>query len=269
MLVNADSRWIPLQNETVQLIVTSIPYFNAREEYARWNNYPDYLSDMLSVWKDCYRVLCDGGRIAVNVVEGYGRTGNGRDGYVPLGHLIAQDIRGVGFTLRGIVIWNKTHHVMGTAWGSWKSATNPCLRDQHELIIIAHKGSAAREGSESTIDADTFLKATSSIWVIPPAQSDWHPAPFPAEIPRRLIELYSFKGDTVLDPFVGSGTTVFVANKLGRVGIGIDRKWSYLERVRCEVALQEGDWELSQELARRVAAQDAQPLEELPMFAEM
>lgn len=265
MLVNADARRIPLRDGSVQLIVTSIPYFNARAEYASWHTYADYLGDMSRVWAECHRVLSDGGRIAVNVVEGYGRTGNGLDGYVPVGHLITQDIRKVGFVLRGIVIWNKTHHVMGTAWGSWKSAGNPCLRDQHELIIIAHKGSAAREGGESTIDADTFLKATSSIWVIPPAQSDWHPAPFPAEIPRRLIELYSFVGDVVLDPFVGSGTTVLVADKLKRRGIGFDLKWEYLERARYDTALQAHEWDVCRELQSKPKPT---VVSDLPMFAE-
>lgn len=217
-----------IEDGSIDMVITSPPYLNARE-YSQWNNYADYLADMALAWAECYRVLCDGGRIAVNVVHGYGRPGNDRDGYMPIGNAITDQIVAAGFALRGIIIWNKTPHVMGTAWGSWLEATNPSLRDQHEIIIVAHKGSAKREGGESTIDTETFVKATSSIWVIPAEQS-WHPAPFPAELPRRLIQLYTFLGDTVLDPFAGSGTTCWEALKAGRKGIGVEMKDEYIEK---------------------------------------
>lgn len=225
MLIQGDARHIPLLNDSVHLIITSPPYVNARE-YSSWENYDEYLKDMMLCWKECWRLLCDGGRMAINVVHGYGRPGSS-DGYFPLGHKITDQIEKIGFALRGIIVWNKTHHILGTAWGSWKSASNPSLRDQHEFIIVAHKGSAKREGNKNTIDSMTFNKATSSVWYIPPAKRSWHPAPFPAEIPRRLIELYSFEGDVVCDPFSGSGTTERMAIQLGRKGIGIDLKYEY------------------------------------------
>ena len=230
LLTQGNALRIPLADESVHCVVTSPPYFNAKE-YSSWESYQDYLSDMLVVWQECYRVLCDGGRIAVNVPQGYDRPGNG--GYKTLGGDITSAIREAGFELRGHIIWNKmgrSPQSKGTQWGSWMSASNPSLRDGHEIIIVGHRGSPGRTGGESTIDRDTFLHSTKSVWDIPPESKSWHPAPFPPEIPRRLIELYTFLGDVVLDPFSGSGTTVKVANDLGRRGIGIDIKMDYLRR---------------------------------------
>lgn len=232
-LINADSTLIPLRSSSVHLIACSPPYFNAREEYSSFIDYADYFVFTAAVWQECYRVLLPGGRIAVNVVHGYGRPGNGLNGYYPVGNRITDQLVDAGFALRGIIVWNKTHNVLGTAWGSWLSPSDPSLRDQHELIIVAHKDTPkhpTRVGGITTIDTDTFLKATSSIWVIPPARSSWHPAPFPLEIPRRLIELYTYQGDIVLDPFSGTGTTVHAAQLTKRVGIGLDLKYEYLRR---------------------------------------
>lgn len=217
-----------IEDESIQLIVTSPPYANARS-YSSWEGYDEYLADMLLAWKECHRVLCNGGRIAINVVHGYGRPGS-PDGYFPLGHRVTDQLENIGFELRGVIIWNKTHSILGTAWGSWLSASNPSLRDQHEFIIVGHKGDAKRAKGEDTIDSDTFIKATSSIWYFPPKTRKWHPAPFPAELPKRLIELYSFIGDSVLDPFAGSFTTVHVAEGLKRKGIGIDIHEEYVRQ---------------------------------------
>jgi len=226
VILQADARHIPLADGSVHMIVTSPPYWNARE-YSSWLTYGGYLEDMDHAWRECFRVLCDGGRIAVNVAHGYGRPST--TGYLPISDDLARGLVAHGLELRGHVVWCKIGAVSGTAWGSWLSATNPSLRDGHEVIIVAHKGSAERAGGISTIDRETFLSATRSVWNIP-ATSGWHPAPFPAEIPRRLIELYTFKGDVVLDPFSGSGTTARVAEECGRRGIGLELNWDYARR---------------------------------------
>jgi site-specific DNA-methyltransferase (adenine-specific) len=214
---------------SIQLIVTSPPYFNARQEYASWPTYGAYLADMARAWTECYRILCDGGRICINMPDGYGRPGSG--GYKLIGDDMARALQAAGFELRGKIIWYKGGAVArnSTAWGSWRSATNPSLRDCYEVLILAHKGSARRPGP-AVIDADTFLADTVSVWEVQPARSRWHPAPFPAEIPRRVIRLLSFPGDTVLDLFAGTAVTVWEAARAGRLGIGVDACAAYLDR---------------------------------------
>lgn len=234
MLLQGDAMKIPLPTESVDLIVMSPPYLNARE-YSQWKDLKSYLADMRVALIECFRVLKTSGRIAINVPQGYGRPDNGRDGYIPFDWHFTGMLMDIGFLLRGHIIWNKGVNILrqSMAWGSWRSATNPSLRDQHEIIIVAHKGRSYREKGENTIDSDTFIKATSSIWFIPPISSDrWHPAPFPSEIPRRLIELYTFVGDIVCDPFSGTGTTERMAISLGRKGIGIDLNYDYCRRAK-------------------------------------
>lgn len=247
MIIQADSRKIPLPPDCVDLVVTSPPYFNARE-YSSWATYSDYLYDMRLVITQCYRVLKDGGRIAVNVPHGYGRPGNG--GYMAIGEHMTELIEKQGFELRGHIVWTKvgmSPQSKSTSWGSWMSASNPALRDEHEIIIVAHKGNAKLEPvGESTIDRETFLEATKSVWEIRPvAFHKWHPATYPTEIPRRLIELYSYRSSVVLDPFSGAGTTVMVATKLGRIGVGIELNYRYADLSNVELMLDNFDWDES------------------------
>ena len=263
MIINANALHVPLADESVHCVVTSPPYYNAREEYSSWNTYKEYLLDMRNWCKELMRVLCNGGRLAMNVPDGYGRSKN--TPYIPLGAHVTAIVQETGFTLRGNIIWNKPIRPNSTAWGSWKSASNPALRDKHEIIIVAHKGSAGREPGESTIDSRTFLMSTESVWNILPASPTWHPAPFPEEIPRRLIELYSYKGDIVLDPFSGSGTTVNVANLLGRRGIGFDLNMGYLRKSLAKSAAFAGDWDV---VGRCCVDASAQNFDGLPMFTE-
>jgi site-specific DNA-methyltransferase (adenine-specific) len=148
-----------------------------------------------------------------------------------------------GFIMRGEIIWNKASSASGsTAWGSWMSATNPVLRDIHEYILVFSKDNYSRpaEGRESTIRKEDFLEWTKSVWTFPAvsARQVGHPAPFPEELPRRLIELYSFRNDVVLDPFCGSGTTCVAAIQAGRhyVGYEIDPGYVALAEERLRTA---------------------------------
>jgi site-specific DNA-methyltransferase (adenine-specific) len=136
--------------------------------------------------------------------------------------------------MRGEIIWNKAASASSsTAWGTWLSATNPVLRDIHEYILVFSKGSFSRQGKsrESTILKDDFLELTKSVWNFPAvsARRIGHPAPFPEELPRRLIELYTFKGDVVLDPFCGSGTTCLAARNSGRHYVGYEIEPEYVK----------------------------------------
>jgi site-specific DNA-methyltransferase (adenine-specific) len=143
--------------------------------------------------------------------------------------------------MRGEIIWDKAASASAsTAWGSWLSAANPVLRDVHEYILVFSKGSFRRpvDGRESTISRDEFLEWTKSVWTFPAvsARQIGHPAPFPEELPRRLIQLYTFKGDVVLDPFAGSGTTCVAARDLGRhyIGYEIDAEYYRLAQARLQ-----------------------------------
>jgi site-specific DNA-methyltransferase (adenine-specific) len=143
----------------------------------------------------------------------------------------------IGFLMRGEIIWNKASSAsQSTAWGSWQSASNPVLRDVHEYILVFSKYNFKRDrgSKENSIDRDEFLDWTKSVWTFPAvsAKKIGHPAPFPEELPHRLIQLYSFKGDIILDPFAGSGTTCLAAARDARYYIGYDINEDYLKLAR-------------------------------------
>ena len=153
----------------------------------------------------------------------------------------------IGYFMRGEIIWDKAASASpSTAWGSWQSATNPVLRDVHEYILVFSKESFSRQrdGKEDTIDRESFLEWTKSVWTFPAvsAKRIGHPAPFPEELPKRLIDLYTFANDVVLDPFCGSGTTCLAAFRLGRqyVGYEINPEYKHLAEERLGEAI-EGD----------------------------
>ncbi|MGC9068681.1 MAG: DNA-methyltransferase [Thermoprotei archaeon] len=217
-----------LPNNCVHLMVTSPPY-NVGKEYDKDLTLGEYLDFIEEVMKEVYRVLVWGGRACFNVAN------LGRKPYIPLHAYLIERFENIGFLFRGEIIWDKGDAVSGasTAWGSWQSAINPILRDQHEYIIVLSKGDFRREkgNKEDTIAKEEFLEFTKSVWRFPPesARNVGHPAPFPIELPYRCIQLYTFKGDVILDPFVGSGTTCVAALKTERHFIGIDTEEKYVE----------------------------------------
>ena len=169
-----------------------------------------------------------GGRVCINVAN------LGRKPYIPLHSYIIKDMQEIGYLMRGEIIWNKASSASpSTAWGSWMSAANPVLRDIHEYILIFSKQTFSRkkQKKENTILKEQFLEWTKSVWTFPAvsAKKIGHPAPFPVELPYRLIQLYSFKGDIVLDPFVGSGSTCLAALKANRRYIGYDINEKYIK----------------------------------------
>ena len=256
-----DARSMPeLPDASVALVVTSPPYFagKAYEEALGEDHIPadyvEYLDMLTDVFRECVRVLEPGGRIAVNVAN------LGRKPYRSL----SADVIGIlqdrlGLLLRGEVVWQKARGAGGNcAWGSFQSAKNPVLRDLTERIVIASKGrfdrarsTAQREKAglpaHSTIGKDRFLDLTLDLWEFPPESATrvGHPAPFPVELPRRFIDLYTFEGDLVLDPFMGSGSTGVAAVQSGRRFAGYDTDATYaaaaLERI--DRARQDHEWE--------------------------
>lgn len=227
-----------LPDRSVHLMITSPPY-NAGKDYDEDLTLDEYLALLRRVFEETWRVLVPGGRACINIAN------LGRKPYLPLHAYIIHELEGLGFLMRGEIIWDKAASASpSTAWGSWMSATNPVLRDVHEYILVFSKKSYARtrRERENTIQRDDFLAWTKSIWTFPAvsARQIGHPAPFPVELPRRLIQLYSFKGDVILDPFCGSGTTCLAALQSGRRYIGYDLHEEYIDlaRERLEVAAQ-------------------------------
>jgi DNA modification methylase len=225
-----------IPDSSVHLMITSPPY-NVRKEYDADLTLEEYRDLLRRVFRETYRLLATGARACINVAN------LGRKPYIPLHAYIIQDMLAIGFLMRGEIIWDKGSSAgRSTAWGSWLSAANPVLRDVHEYILVFSKGSFSRptDGRESTIGKEDFLEWTKSVWTFPAvsAQQIGHPAPFPEELPRRLIELYSFRGDVVLDPFCGSGTTCVAALRSGRhyVGYEIDPDYLRLAEERLDKA---------------------------------
>jgi modification methylase len=215
-----------LPDDSVHLMVTSPPY-NASKDYDQDLSLEEYLDLLERVWGETYRVLVPGGRACVNVAN------LGRKPYIPLHKHIIDQMQAVGFLMRGEIIWNKAASASpSTAWGSWMSAANPVLRDVHEYILVFSKGTfrRKRKKKENTISREEFLEWTKSVWTFPAvsAHKIGHPAPFPEELPHRLIQLYTFKGDVVLDPFAGSGTTCLAALKDERHFAGYEINPQYL-----------------------------------------
>ena len=209
-------------------MVTSPPY-NVGKEYDRDLSFKEYREFLRRVWRETYRVLVPGGRVCINVAN------LGRKPYIPLHAFIIQDMLDLGFLMRGEIIWDKGASASpSTAWGSWMSATNPTLRDTHEYILVFSKDTFRREnpkGRESTISREEFLEFTKSVWTFPAvsAKRIGHPAPFPEELPYRCIQLYTFKGEVVLDPFMGSGQTAIAALRTDRLYVGYEISREYVE----------------------------------------
>lgn len=254
---SADMHQLP--DSSVALVVTSPPYFVGKEyelavtgeldgESQVPGSYLEFLEMLRSVFAECRRVLEPGGRIAVNVAN------LGRKPYRSLSAdviaILQDDLQ---LLLRGEVIWEKASTSSGScAWGSFAKASNPVLRDMTERVIIASKGRFARAlgmkdrrsrglPHRSTLANDEFVDVTRDVWRIDAESATriGHPAPFPVELPRRLIDLYTYEGDIVLDPFAGSGSTLVAAARTGRIGVGYDLDAQYValgqERVEAEL----------------------------------
>jgi DNA modification methylase len=234
-------------DNSVALVVTSPPYFAGKEyEEALGEGhvpatYVDYLRMLTEVFAECVRVLEPGGRIAVNVAN------LGRRPYRSLASDVIDMLQNrLRLLLRGEIVWIKGQGASGScAWGSFQSPANPVLRDLTERVVVASKGRFDRAltrrqralrqlPSNATIFRDEFMEATTDVWEIlaESAQRVGHPAPFPVGLPERLIRLYTYEDDLVLDPFMGSGSTGVAAVRSDRHFIGYDTDPEYVQTAR-------------------------------------
>jgi site-specific DNA-methyltransferase (adenine-specific) len=224
-----------IPDRSIDLIITSPPY-NFGHTYAQdphddtheWNKYFDQL---LLVWKECERVLKPGGRMAVNVQPLF-------SDYVPTHHIISQQLARLGLLWKAEFLWEKNNYnAKFTAWGSWKSPSMPYIKYTWEFIEVFDKETHKKTGRREDMDitSEEFKEWVLGKWTFASEirMKDYeHPAMFPEELPRRLMKLFSYKNDIVLDPFNGAGTTSLVAWKQGRRFVGIDISEQY-----CNMAL--------------------------------
>ena len=251
-VIHGDSRDLSvIPDNSIALVVTSPPYFAGKEYEAVMGeghvpaSYVEYLEMLRDVFEECWRVLEPGGRVAVNVAN------VGRKPYRSLaGDFVDILQNDLGYLMRGDIVWIKCAGLNSScAWGSYASASNPVLRDVTERIIVGSKGRFGRAISkpkrkamglphEDTITGEEFRELTLDTWRFPPesARRVGHPAPFPVELPRRCLELFTFKDDTVLDPFGGVGTVGVAAVQTGRHYVCVDADAEYVEKARARIA---------------------------------
>ncbi len=253
-------------DNSVALVVTSPPYFvgkayeEAMGEGHVPTDYAEHLERLHAVFARCVAKLEPGGRIAVNVAN------LGRRPYRSQAADIVRIFEDLGLLLRGEIIWQKSDGLSGsTAWGSFQSAANPVLRDMTERIVVASKGRFDRAVSRrlraergwpsvSSLSREAFMSYTTDVWNIPSESASrvGHPAPFPVALPRRLIELYTYEGDLVLDPYMGSGSAAIAALRSHRHFVGCDTEEAYVVAARARVEQERERLERTRERRERL-----------------
>jgi DNA modification methylase len=222
-----------LPDNCVDLMFTSPPYnfgleYQATGDEAYWES---YFKKLFAIFDECIRVLKYGGRAVVNIQPLF-------SDYIPSHHIVSDFFMRRKMIWKAEILWEKSNYnCKYTAWGSWKSPSNPYLKYTWEFLEVFAKGTLKKEGKteDADITAEEFKKWVTAKWAIAPErnmEAYGHPAMFPEELAYRVIRLFSFKGDVVLDPFNGVGTTSAVASRLGRKFIGIDISEEYCQKAR-------------------------------------
>lgn len=243
-----DSRSLnKIEDKSVQLIVTSPPYWQLKD-YGNENqigfddSYEDYINNLNLVWQECYRVLSDGCRMCINIGDQFARAVYyGRYKVIPIRTEIIKFCETIGFDYMGAIIWQKTTTMNtsggGAVMGSFPYPRNGILKIDYEFILIFKKlgnpPKVTKEQKEnSKMTKEEWNTYFSSHWNFNGVKQSEHIAMFPEELPKRLIKMFSFAGETVFDPFLGSGTTSLAAKKLGRNSIGYEINKNYSEIIR-------------------------------------
>jgi modification methylase len=247
-LIFGDSRSLPeLGDGTVQLVVTSPPYWN-RKDYGGAGQigfgqvYETYLEDIRGTWSECYRVLEPGRRLCINIMDLFTSTERfGRHKCIALGADTTRLCEEIGFDYMGTIIWRRIGNCSpsggGNVLGSFPYPPNGLPKFDYEYILLfkkrGPKPEVPREVKEaSAMTSDEWFTYFSGVWNIQPHQNRDHGATFPVELPRRMIKMFTFVGETVLDPFLGSGSTMAAAIELGRNSVGKELNQAYLPLIR-------------------------------------
>ena len=254
-IIIGDSRnMIEVADESVHLIITSPPYWQLKD-YGNGNqigfddSYEDYINNLNIVWNQCHRVLKKGCRLCVNIGDQFARSVYyGRYKVIPIRTEIVKFCETIGFDYMGAIIWQKvtTCNTTGgaTIMGSFPFPRNGILKIDYEFILIFKKhGTAPRVSKEikekSRMTIDEWNQFFCGHWNIPGEKQDKHLAMFPEEVPRRLIKMFSFVNDTVLDPFLGSGTTSLAAKKLSRNSIGYEINPEFMPLIKEKLGIRQ------------------------------
>lgn len=227
-IINKDAldTMMRIPHNSVHMAVTSPPY-NVGLEYSKHTDnmtYDTYLDWLETIFRELYRILVNGGRFALNIAP------TGISDFKPIHNDISERLRDMGFIMRAEIVWYKQNIHKRTAWGSWKSPSNPHVMPSWEYVLVYTKGDMKLEGDpkDADITADEFKQFSDAFWHIQPeTKRKGHPAPFPEELIYRLIKYYTYKNNVVLDMFGGTGTTALVAHKTGRRYIHIDTSAQY------------------------------------------
>ncbi len=227
-IVQGDAREVleSLPAESVHLAITSPPY-NVKIPYRGYtDDLPptEYLRWLKGIWSALYRVLVVGGRFVLNVAP------TSIKDFRPIHHDLSRDLRDLGYIMRTEIIWYKQTMGRRTAWGSWRSPSNPHIVPSWEYVLVFSKGQWKLPGERRAIDitAKEFETFSDGFWAIPPERRrNGHPAPFPEALIERLVKFYCYRGDVVLDMFGGTGTVAAVARRLGRHYLQIDSSGDY------------------------------------------
>ncbi len=232
-----------VDRNTVDLIITSPPY-NVDIKYGSFDDeitYETYLLFTKEWLRKCYRLLKDDGRFCLNIPLDKNRGGQ-QSVYTDITTLAKK----VGFKYHSTVVWNEQNISRRTAWGSWLSASAPYVIAPVEMIVILYKNQWKKKVKGiSDTTRDEFMEWTNGVWSFSGESKKriGHPAPFPIQLPRRCIKLFSYVGDTILDPFLGSGSTLLACLQTGRKGIGIDIDEGYckIAERRLTIAVEENN----------------------------
>ena len=256
-IVNGDSRQMNLiEDKSVNLVITSPPYWQLKDygtenQIGYHENYETYINNLNLVWKECYRVLDNGCRMCVNIGDQFARAVYyGRYKVIPIRTEIIKFCESIGFDYMGAIIWQKqtTTNTTGGAslMGSFPTPRNGILSIDYEFILIFKKLGTPKKVSkeikdQSKMTTEEWKEYFSGHWNFGGARQDGHIAMFPEELPKRLIKMFAFKGETVLDPFMGSGTTSLAARKLERNSIGYEVNPEFIEIAKNKLNINQAD----------------------------
>ena len=245
-----------IADKSVNLVITSPPYwqlkdYGIRNQIGYHENYETYINNLNLVWKECYRVLDNGCRLCINIGDQFARAVYyGRYKVIPIRTEIIKFCESIGFDYMGAIIWQKktTTNTTGGAslMGSFPTPRNGILSIDYEFILIFKKlGEPSKVSKEikdiSKITTEEWKEYFSGHWNFGGAKQDGHIAMFPEELPKRLIKMFAFKGETVLDPFMGSGTTALAARKLERNSVGYEINPEFIEIAKRKLNINQED----------------------------